>query len=161
MSRGLNKKQLIEELGEQFRISGVHDIAFDTVAAERLGINRTDLNCLDIIERHGGVTAGQLATEAGLTTGAVTAVIDRLERAGYARRVRDPDDRRRVKVEATPEFIEKAKAIYWPLMEEWQGMMNRSTAEELRIMLEFMREGNKVKPRHIERVRSGDGQPQA
>jgi DNA-binding MarR family transcriptional regulator len=156
MSRGSQKQRLIEELEEQFRISGIHDIAFDTVAAERLGVNRTDLNCLDIIERHGGVTAGELAAEAGLTTGAVTAVIDRLERAGHAVRVRDPDDRRRVKVETTPEFLEKAKAIYWPLMEEWEAMMNRATADELRIMLDFMREGNEVKPRHIERVRRGE-----
>ncbi len=154
----MSKQKLIEDLGEAFRISGVQDIAFDTVAAESLGINRTDLNCLDIIERHGGITAGQLATEAGLTTGAVTAVIDRLERAGYARRVRDAADRRRVKVEVTPEFIEKAKAIYWPLFEEWQEMMNRFTADELRTMLGFMREGNEVKPRHIERVRRGDSE---
>ena len=90
---------MIAELREQFRISGIQDIAFDDATAERLGINRTDLDCTDIIERHGGITAGELAAEAGLTTGAVTAVIDRLERAGYARRVRDDEDRRRIKVE--------------------------------------------------------------
>ena len=58
MSRGSKKQQLIAELGEQFRISGIQDIAFDDATAERLGINRTDLNCIDIIERHGAITAG-------------------------------------------------------------------------------------------------------
>ena len=80
MSRGSKKQQLIAELGEQFRISGIQDIAFDDATADRLGINRTDLNCIYIIERHGAITAGALAAEAGLTTGAVTAVIDRLDR---------------------------------------------------------------------------------
>jgi DNA-binding MarR family transcriptional regulator len=161
MSRGSRKQQLIEELSEQFRINGIQDIAFDTVVAERLGINRTDLNCIDIIERHGGVTAGELAAEAGLTTGAVTAVIDRLERAGYARRVRDDQDRRRVKVEVTPKAQREAGKIYGPMMEEWNAVMNNATTEQLRLMVEFMRAGLDVKPRHIERVRSGDGQLRA
>ena len=156
MSRGSKKQQLIAELGEQFRISGIQDIAFDDATAERLGINRTDLNCIDIIERHGGITAGELAAEAGLTTGAVTAVIDRLERAGYARRVRDDEDRRRIKVEVTPTLERLAGALYGPMMEEWQAMMNRATTEQLRLMVDFMREANEVKPRHIERLRRAE-----
>ena len=58
MARGSEKQRLIAELGEQFRVSGIQDIAFDDATAESLGINRTDLNCIDIIERHGGITAG-------------------------------------------------------------------------------------------------------
>lgn len=150
------KAELVEALGEQFRISGIQDIAFDSATAERLGINRTDLNCIDVIERHGGVTAGQLAAEAGLTTGAVTAVIDRLERAGYARRVRDDEDRRRVKVEVTPKARNEAEKIYGPMMVEWAAVMNSATADQLRAMVDFMRTANKVKPKHIERVRRGE-----
>ena len=156
MSRGSKKQQLIAELGEQFRISGIQDIAFDDATADRLGINRTDLNCIDIIERHGGITAGELAAEAGLTTGAVTAVIDRLERAGYARRVRDDEDRRRIKVEVTPRLERLAGALYDPMMEEWEAMMNRATTEQLRLMVDFMRDANEVKPRHIERLRRAE-----
>ena len=156
MSRGSNKQQLIAELGEQFRISGIQDIAFDDATAERLGINRTDLNCIDIIERHGVITAGELAAEAGLTTGAVTAVIDRLELAGYARRVRDDEDRRRIKVEVTPKLERLAGALYRPMLEEWEAMMNRATTEQLQLMVDFMREANEVKPRHIERLRRAD-----
>lgn len=153
MSRGSKKQELIGELGELFRISGSQDIAFDDATATKLGINRTDLNCLDVIERHGQITAGQLAAEAGLTTGAVTAVVDRLERAGFARRVRDDADRRRVKVETTPKLTERAGPIYAPMMEEWDAMMNRATTEQLQLMVDFMREANQVKPRHIHRLR--------
>jgi DNA-binding MarR family transcriptional regulator len=156
MARGSEKQRLIAELGEQFRISGIQDIAFDDATAASLGINRTDLNCIDIIERHGGITAGELAAESGLTTGAVTAVIDRLERAGYARRVRDDEDRRRVTVEVTPELQRAAGGLYGPMMEEWQAMMNRATTEQLGLMLDFMRKANEVKPRHIERIRKPD-----
>src|SRR5690242_15465290 len=69
---------------------------FDEAVAQFLGINRTDGRCLDVIDRRGRVSAGQLANESGLTTGAVTVVIDRLERAGYVRRIRDELDRRKV-----------------------------------------------------------------
>src|SRR4029450_834351 len=79
------KKPRIEELSREFRVSGNQDSAFDNLAAERLGLNRTDLHCLNIIENSGGLTAGELADEAGLTTGAVTGVIDRLEGAGVGR----------------------------------------------------------------------------
>src|ERR1044072_5937210 len=78
------KRQLIEELITAFRASGNQDSAFDNLAADRLGVNRTDLHCLNAIENAGGLTAGELAAEVGLTSGAVTGVVDRLERAGFA-----------------------------------------------------------------------------
>jgi DNA-binding MarR family transcriptional regulator len=77
---------------------------FDDAFSEFLGINRTDARCLSLLDREGRMTAGKLATESGLTTGAVTIVLDRLEKAGYVRRVRDPDDRRKVHVEMTAEM---------------------------------------------------------
>src|SRR5262245_29033631 len=107
-----SKAQLIDGLIAAFRAAGNQDSAYDNLAAKRLGVNRTDLHCLNTIENAGGLTAGQLATEVGLTTGAVTGVVDRLERAGLARRVADPGDRRRVKVEVTPAFYERAREIW-------------------------------------------------
>src|SRR5215218_1725401 len=117
------KKELVGELISEFRTAGNQDSAFDNVAAERLGVNRTDLHCLNIIQNAGGLTAGELATEAGLTTGAVTGVIDRLERAGFARRVTDPEDRRRVKVEVTPEFYARADKIWGPVKGDWESRL--------------------------------------
>lgn len=80
-------------------------------------------------------------------------MIDRLEHAGYARRVRDDEDRRRVKVEVTPKLEQKAGSIYGLMIEEWEAVMNRATIEQLQLMVDFMREANEVKPRHIERLR--------
>jgi DNA-binding MarR family transcriptional regulator len=152
-----SKERLIGEVGEAFRINGNQEHAFDNLAAQRLGVNRTDLNCLDIIQRIGPLTAGELATETGLTTGAVTAVIDRLEGAGYARRLRDDEDRRRVIVEGTERFFEAAWGIWGPMKEDWEALMRKHTARELEFLLEFMRESTEVGGRHIERLRTALG----
>lgn len=87
----------------------------DEAAAEHLGINTTDGRAIDLIDQAGGrMTAGDLARELRLSTGAVTAIVDRLEKAGYARRVADPDDRRRVLVELTPKVHRMSEDIYGP-----------------------------------------------
>jgi DNA-binding MarR family transcriptional regulator len=148
------KKPLIEELIREFRVSGNQDSAFDGLAAERLGVNRTDLHCLNIIENSSGVTAGELAAQAGLTTGAVTGVIDRLERVGYARRMPDSADRRRVKVEVTPEFYRRAEGIWGPMAADWQSMLaGRFSVAELERITEFLRATNEVAARHLDRIR--------
>jgi DNA-binding MarR family transcriptional regulator len=148
------KRDLIDELVSQFRISGNLDNAFDNLAAERLGLNRSDLHCLNIIENSGGLTAGELADEAGLTTGAVTGVIDRLERAGYARRVSDPADRRRVKLEVTPKFYARADKIWGPMAADWESRLSRRfTAEELELVTEFLRATNALGRKHLDRLR--------
>ena len=148
------KQELIDELISEFRISGNQDSAFDNLAAERLGVNRTDLHCLNIIQNAGGLTAGELATEAGLTSGAVTGVIDRLERIGFARRVPDPEDRRRVKVEVTPKFYARADKVWGPLAADWESSLSSGfTAEQLERVIEFLRATNEVGRKHMERVR--------
>jgi DNA-binding MarR family transcriptional regulator len=151
------KRELIGELVSEFRMSGNQDSAFDALAAARLGVNRTDLHCLNIIENAGGLAAGELATEAGLTTGAVTGVVDRLERVGYARRVPDPADRRRVKVEVTRRFYASAERIWGPVMADWETTLgNRFTAEQLEQAIEFLRLTNEIARRHVERLRELD-----
>ena len=66
-----SKNELIDELIREFRVSGNQDDAFDSLAAGRLGVSEADLRCLNIIENSGGLSAGELATQAGLTAGAV------------------------------------------------------------------------------------------
>ena len=149
-----NKSDVIGELIGEFRTSGNHDDAFDNLAAQRLGVNETDLHCLNIIQNAGGVTAGQLAKESGLTTGAVTGVIDRLERIGFARRVADPDDRRRVKLEVTPKFYSRAEKIWGPVAEDWSKALGRQfSTEELNLIISFLRRTNEITETHLERLR--------
>src|SRR5688500_10440719 len=115
-----SKKELAGGLIGAWRAATNQDIAFDALAAQHLGISVTDLHCINIVENEQGLTAGELAKESGLTTGAVTAVIDRLDRAGFARRVPDEGDRRKVNVEVTPAFYERAAEIWGPAAKDWQ-----------------------------------------
>ena len=152
MSRD-KKRELVDELLHLARAHEAANDAFDEVAREKLGINRTDLRCLNIIDNSGPITAGRLAELSGLTTAAVTSVLDRLERAGYARRVRDQPDRRQVMVEVTPLLAERATPIWGPLCEEARSTLSRMSAEYLRSLIDFYRLGIDLNERHIERVR--------
>ena len=153
MPRGSSKSDKIAALISAFRTSGNLDRAFDNRAAEALGINLTDLHALNIVENHGQVTAGALAAEAGLTSGAVTGVVDRLERAGYARRVPDPEDRRRVKIEVTDRFYARADQIWHPVAAEWHAeLARRFTGDQLELIREFLDATNALTRRHVERI---------
>jgi DNA-binding MarR family transcriptional regulator len=149
-----SKDELIREVIQLAREHQAANDAFDVVAYEKLGINRTDGRCLDILENQGPMTAGRLAELSGLTTAAVTAVLDRLEKAGYARRVRDQKDRRQVIVELTPLLAERGAKIWGPLGKEAVAEIGRLSAEQLKLVMEFFRRGRDVNRRHIERVRS-------
>ena len=155
MSNSPAKQAAIDALLFEFRTSGNLDNAFDALAARRLGVNMTDLHCLNILESRSGLTAGELALEAGLTSGAVTGVIDRLERSGYARRIADPTDRRKVKLEVTPAFYRRAEEIWSPLKREWDDLLGRRfTNRELDAMIAFLRATNDLARRNVERLRS-------
>jgi DNA-binding MarR family transcriptional regulator len=148
------KQAKVDDLVDEFRIGGNQDRAFDNLAAQRLGVNLTDLHCLNIIEERGGVTAGELAAEAGLTTGAITGVIDRLERAGYAARTRDGGDRRKVTVGVTDAFYATAGEIWGPLKADWDRLLTgRFTAAQLDTVIDVLRTTNEIARRHMDRVR--------
>ena len=154
MVAGGSKRRLVDELIRAFRVSGNQDNAFDALAAERLGINETDLRCLNIIENSGGLAAGELAVQSGLTNGAITGVLDRLERAGFAQRVSDPGDRRRVHVQVTAAFYTRADRIWGPMAEDWRAALGkRFTKEELERMTDLLRITAEIGRRHLKRLR--------
>jgi DNA-binding MarR family transcriptional regulator len=125
---------------------------FDEAAAAFYGINRTDARCIDLLDRHGRMTAGQLATAARLTSGAVTAVLDRLESAGLVQRVRDRGDRRRVLVETTPRVAELAEPVYGPMVEEGVGWIAGYTDDQLETIFDFIERNREILARHTTRV---------
>ena len=154
MARG-SKNQLVDQLIREFRVNGNQDNAIDHLAGERLGVNETDLRCLNIIENSRGLSAGELAVQSGLTAGAVTGVIDRLESAGFARRVRDSRDRRRVRVEVTPAFYQRAEEIWAPIAADWHATLaKRFTIEELTRIIDFLQATNELGRRHLDRLRT-------
>ena len=139
-SRGISP-ELAEKLVAAVREEQVANEIVDDHVALFLGINRTDGRCLDIVERHGRMTAGALATESGLTTGAVTALVDRLEAAGYLQRVRDTTDRRKVFIELTPLMTTITKRLFYNMEEMFQGMMERLTPRDVEAITYFLKAG--------------------
>jgi DNA-binding MarR family transcriptional regulator len=153
MSRNSRRERLLEELGDEVRAGQRTTDVHDDVLCELLGINRTDARCLDILDQGGPMTAGRLAAASALSTGAVTAVVDRLERAGYARRVPDPADRRRVVVELTPAARRRSWELMGPLAEEGARLAEPYSDEQLQMFLDFIRLTRALQERHTEWLR--------
>jgi len=105
--------------------------AVGQAASTQIGINQTDLICLNMLFRQGPMSAGQLASAIGLTSGATTTAIDRLERAGYAQRRGDPADRRKVLVHASAEGANQAFALFDGLLDAVADRASAYTDEQL------------------------------
>jgi DNA-binding MarR family transcriptional regulator len=156
MSRELppERERLQADLGDEVRANQRATDVVDELVSQLMGINRTDSRCMDILDQHGSMSAGDLAEASRLTTGAITAVIDRLERAGYARRVPDPSDRRRVLVEITPKAYEAAmELMIGPLQELYEPLAARYSDDDLRLLIDFARQGRQLQERHAEWLR--------
>ena len=124
----------------------------DAAAADVLGLNATDLRCMGRLYADGPSTAGNLADACGLSRGAMTAALDRLERAGYVRRVRGETDRRRVRVEVTPRALELTEAIWGPIGAEGIEQLRQMSVKELDFLRDFLRRGRELQVRHARRV---------
>lgn len=148
------RERLYAELGSEVRASQRATDVVDELVGQLLGVNRTDGRCLDVLHEKGRMSAGDLAQASRLTTGATTAVIDRLERAGYVQRVPDPADRRRVLVELTPKAHQASMELMGdPMAELASPMVARYTDDELRLFIEFTRWGREIQERHAEWLR--------
>ncbi|MDG4824854.1 MarR family transcriptional regulator [Asanoa sp. WMMD1127] len=129
----------------------------DELAARRLGINRTDLRCLSRLSARGPQTASELAVAAGLTGGAMTTAVDRMERAGLVRRVRDTTDRRRVLVHLTDEAERLSAEIWGPIVADAHTELAGFTLAELGVIERFLSVALANQRRHAARLRTDLG----
>ncbi|MBD2846896.1 MarR family transcriptional regulator [Paenibacillus sp. IB182496] len=114
-------------------------VLFQQHAANALGLIHTDIKTADILHETGPITAGELSRITGLTTGTVTALVDRLEAAGYVRRERDTADRRRVIIVPVDTRQSDIQAVYAPLAAAVQHMGAQYNEEELALLQDFVR----------------------
>jgi DNA-binding MarR family transcriptional regulator len=147
---------LLGKLSDAVRRDQRATVAVNEAANHLLGINGTDGRCLDILAQHGSLNAGELALHAQLTTGGLTAVIDRLERAGYARRTADPSDRRRVLVEITDRARELSWELFGPLAAASGPLLEHYSDEQLQMLAEFHRIAAGMQERHTDWLRERD-----
>ena len=150
--------QLAAAFGAAIRRTGSLMQLMGQAAADRIGINATDLNCLNILSFSGQMTAVQLAKATGLSTASITGVIDRLEKAGYVRRERDTNDRRRVVVRLVLDrAISDIASVFLPMVHAWQEMVERYSDDELRLIVEFYGQMEEVLRQHIAVLRDSGG----
>jgi len=143
----------------EFRQMSTGAIMFHQAIADRLGLHPTDHKCADLIIRNGAMTSGRLAELTGLTTGAITGVVDRLESRGMVRRAADPRDRRRVIVE-----IVKNDAVECRMRDLFQGISDGTRAlldgysdAELALILDFVRRSNAMSHAETLKLRASEG----
>jgi DNA-binding MarR family transcriptional regulator len=146
------RTELIAQTTHEVRRQQTAYDRFHDAVAGYLKINRTDLRCLDLLDQRGRQTAGELSEATGLSTGAVTAMLDRLERVGYVRRVRDTGDRRRVLVEPTDLADKYATEVYAPLAAQAEPLYDRFTEQELHTIVDYLRTVNEFYGAQITRV---------
>jgi DNA-binding MarR family transcriptional regulator len=152
-----DRAALLASIDREVRKASALGVMFSQTVAAQLGITGTDLECLDIIGLEGVMTAGQLAEATGLTTGAITGILDRLEKAGFAQRERDPQDRRKVLVRALPTVEIRIGPYYRSLAAAMAALMSRYSDDELELMCQFLSASHHVMVEEIAKLRSVGG----
>jgi len=137
----------------ELRQNSARAVMLHQLVSEKLGLNATDHKCLDFLNRTGPVTAGQLAQLTGLTTGAVTNVIDRLEQAGYVTRDKDPNDRRRVVVKPAEGRTAQISPLFQSVMQATLQILSRYDEQQTDLILEFIRACNEMTLDEMEKLK--------
>jgi DNA-binding MarR family transcriptional regulator len=152
------REALMTALFLEFRQMSTGAIMFHQAIADRLGLHATDHKCADLIMRHGAMTSGRLAELTGLTTGAITGVVDRLESRGLARRATDPQDRRRVIVQLVKnDAVEcQMRELFTGIAEGTRAMLDGYSDTELELILDFVRRSNAMSHAEMLKLRASE-----
>lgn len=113
-------------------------VMFHTTLAATQGLSATESKTIDILDRAGPLTAGELAARTSLAPPSVTGLIDRLERKGFVRRIEDPSDRRRVRIERRPEALAAFAPVFKDFGDRLHAVYEQFTDEQLEVILRFM-----------------------
>lgn len=140
MSRAKSRAELLRELEHAMRKSSAQGTIYASAVADSAGVSTSDMDCMDFLNLEGRMTAGRLAELTGLTTGAITGVVDRMEKAGLVRRERDAQDRRKVFIVPAEESMARLGRLYSPLQRAMEQQSNRYTDAELRLLLRYASE---------------------
>src|SRR5215472_6453828 len=151
-SERLEKEGLLKAVQRAGSGYGARFILLHQAVAERLGLNIIDLRCLRLAAEAEEPTAGHLARITGLTTGTITALLDRLEKARFIRRERRADDRRKVIVKVLPGGAQKIERVMGPLSQDMNKALEDFTEEELKAVLRFFNVTAGAVGRHLERI---------
>jgi DNA-binding MarR family transcriptional regulator len=154
--QAMDREELRREVLQDLRALSTADDFMNEAAAVVLGIHTTDMHAGEILDRVGPMTVGELARAVGLSAGAATALVDRLEEAGFASRVQDPGNRRRVIVRPSAGAADRAHAVFGPLIRSTATFLDRYDDHELLLIRDFLRGVRGIIAEHAGLLRGGD-----
>jgi DNA-binding MarR family transcriptional regulator len=153
------REELLARLQQVGPRMGTDAVLLHQTVADRLGIHVTDLRCLQRLTETGPVTAGELVASTGLTTGAITRMLDRLERAGFVLREHDREDRRRVIVRPVPERLADIGPLYAGLAKAYAGLVAQYTDDQLALFLDLFERLHQMSVQVTAELRDQQGEP--
>lgn len=136
------REELAAAFDREARRMGSMATLHNHAVAEHMGVHQTDQECLDLLDWTGPLTAGEIGAYLGLSSGAVTGLIDRLEAGRWVRRERDPGDRRRVYVHISSEREDELWDLYQPLAEAVEAYRDSLDVDDLRVIVDFLEFAN-------------------
>jgi DNA-binding MarR family transcriptional regulator len=142
--RRRSRSELIAVFDRETRRMGSMATLHNHAVADAVGLHPTDQACIDLLDWTGPITAGEIGSHLGLSSGAVTGLIDRLEAGGWVRRERDPRDRRRVVVHFSTERAAELWPIYRPLAEAIDAYRDHLDPRDLSVVVEFLEFANET-----------------
>ena len=156
MSSGSQEKhaEARGELARELRQFTGLGASFFRAAAAQIGMAVTDMQVMDILDLTGPSTAGQLADLTGLTTGAITRILDRLEEPGFIHRERDPNDGRKVivQLEKSKDEMHRVRSILDSVGKTWDEVASRYDDEQIAFLLEFLKYSNELSRQELVRL---------
>ncbi len=156
------REQLIASVMNEGRRMSARTVVFHAAIADRLGLNASDHKCADLIcNETGPITAGRLAEITGLSTGAITGVVDRLEKAGFVARVPDPEDRRRVVITGVTGRTPDIRHMFLPMMEGMAKLCDKYSNDELSLIAGFMQRCGAITDAQIVNMQAAKATPSA
>ena len=155
MPKTSSRDASIERMAEVMREFMARAVLFQDAVARHGGINSTDMQAVSLLMSEGPATPGELAERTGLTAGgAITAVVDRLEKAGYVTRERDATDRRKVIVTANVDTVmAKVGPIYGRVGQRWADYLATLSDEQIEFANELFTRAAEVNRDEIELLR--------
>src|SRR6266481_3134326 len=151
----------MQKLEFALRKSSAQGTIFAQAVADRAGVSSSDMDCMDFLNVEGRMTAGRLAELTGLTTGAITGVVDRMEKAGLVRRERDVEDRRKVFIVPAAERVVEIGRFYEPLQRAMRKLWDTYTDAELKLLLRFGNDSYRTMLSATEELRAMMAAPKA
>ena len=157
MSTKASKNELIEAWSQEVQKTGTLTVLHTNAVAQHIGLSATEFEAVDVISRNQPMTAGGLSVACGLTTGAITGLVDRLERERCIKRTGDPEDRRKVLLVPVRDSRKSKKItkLYQPIAEGFSALAAKYSKEELVFLIKVQSEMNQMAEDAIRRVRDG------